>query len=408
MPRVFQSIRFRLSLTIALVVFAVGSFLIGGLYLTQVNQLDRPTLNVREFQLVDPATGAVSQLQFISGADLSQAVLGQIEARADRQALDDLRRSSFGALAVLFITSFGAGFLLSGWALRPVNRLTGVARDITVTDLSRRINLTGPDDELKKMADTFDAMLDRIQDSFEDQRRFVHEASHELRNPLAVARTNLELAQNTGGLDALVKGSEIALRATDRMGVIVDDLLEQVRQGMPSVRREPVDLSRLVVDATVEFKAAAGERSLRIVASPGESIVVNGDESALRRALSNLVANAVRLAPTGSTITIGVASAGECATLTVTDEGPGIARADLESVFQRFWRGVDSGTGSGLGLSIVRQIAERHGGSATVESEPGRGSTFTLKLPAPVPARVDRPAVEGTLVGQRRSVSPQP
>lgn len=384
MPLVFQSIRFRLSLTIALVVFAVGSFLIGGLYLTQVNQLEPPTLTIREVVVTDPDTGLRQPALGIRQNDINQLVLEQIELQAERQALADLRRSSFAALAVLFITSFGAGFLLSGWALRPVNRLTGVARDITATDLTRRINLNGPNDELKNMADTFDGMLDRIQDAFEDQSRFVHEASHELRNPLAVARTNLELAQNSGDIEALSKGSAIALRATDRMGVIVDDLLEQVREGMPLVRHDPVDLSKLVDEAAIEFKAIAEKRHIKIAAEPGTDVATNGDEPSLRRALSNLVANAVRLAPTGSTVTLCASCDDGGVALAVADEGPGIAPADHEAVFQRFWRGSDAGTGSGLGLSIVRQIATRHGGSVHVESDVGRGSTFTIRLPAPI------------------------
>ncbi len=384
MPRLFRSIRFRLSLTFALVVFAVGTFLIGGIYLVQVNQLDQPTLKVQQVQLRDPRTGALVQADVVLSSDLNQAIIDQIELQADREALNQLRRSSFGALGVLFLASFGAGYLLSGWALRPVNRLTKVARDITATDLSRRIQLVGPDDELKQMADTFDGMLDRIQDAFEDQRRFVQEASHELRNPLAVAQTNLELALKTGEPQALRKGSEIALKAAGRMSSLVEDLLEQVRQGLPELSRREVDLGKLVVDASTEFKAAAANRNLVVHAHPGSGVCVVGDELALRRALSNLLANAVRLAPEGSRIDVIADSVDGWMVLRVRDEGPGVPAADHEAVFQRFWRGKDPGSGSGLGLSIVRQIAERHGGFAELDSEAGRGSTFTLRLPAPI------------------------
>jgi signal transduction histidine kinase len=113
--------------------------------------------------------------------------------------------------------------------------------------------------------------------------------------------------------------------------------------------------------------------------------MVKGDQAALRRAVTNLVVNAIRLAPEGSTITIATDSADGDATISVTDEGPGIARAMQESVFERFWRGDDSGKGLGLGLSIVRQVATRHGGSVDVRSALGEGSTFTIRLPMPVP-----------------------
>lgn len=384
MLRVFESIRFRLSLTIALVVFAVGAFLIGGSYLWQVNQLEDPQLNIQQVVVVNPRTGELTQTEFFTQGDLNQLAIEQIEVQTQRIALNELRKASFGALAVLFITSFGAGYLLSGWALRPVDRITRVAREITSTDLSRRINLTGPDDELQHMADTFDGMLDRVQDAFEDQRRFVHEASHELRNPLAVARTNLELALNSGDPHALKKGADIALRATDRMSVLVEDLLEQARQAIPELRRDSVDLGQLISEVAFEFKAVADQRNLTIEASPGDQATINGDGLALRRAVSNLVANAVRLAPEGSTIDLATSADGDCVLISVADEGPGIAPGDREAVFERFWRGNDPGSGSGLGLSIVRQIAERHGGTASVVSDEGRGSTFTLRIPAPL------------------------
>jgi signal transduction histidine kinase len=351
----------------------------------QVEQLRNPQLNMRELTVIDPDTGEERQASFITDRDVAQLLVEQIEVQAERRALEDLRRASFFALLALFFASFGAGYLLSGWALRPVNRITKVARDIGGKDLAERIHLVGPDDELKQLADTFDGMLDRIQDAFEDQRRFVQDASHELRNPLAVARTNLELALNSGDPQALEKGSTIALGATDRMSALVDDLLEQAREGLPDHVRTEVELGPIAENVASEFRAAAHERRLRICASAEAGVVVHGEGPALRRALSNLVANAVRLAPPGSTISIDVGVSDGWATMSVTDEGPGIPGADLDSVFQRFWRGDHAGPGTGLGLSIVRQIAERHGGRAEVTSEVGRGSTFTVWLPMPIP-----------------------
>lgn len=387
MPRIFQSIRFRLSLAFAIVVFSFGTMLVGGLYLYQVNQLDTPVLMTRPVNLRDAVTGEVTEtnLRAVFQEDLQRAAAEQIEVNAYREALNQLRRGSIGALALMFFASFGTGYLFSGWALRPVDRIAGVARDITATDLSRRIGLRGPDDELKKIADTFDEMLDRLQSAFEDQRRFVHEASHELRNPLAVARTNLELALDGGTDQELRSAAEIAHRSTGRMSLLVDDLLEQARSGVPELKRGKVDINELAEMAADEHRAAAKARDVSITSTvAGEDAGVMGDGPALRRAVGNLVVNAVRLAPTGSTVAIDVQSAPDCVTLSVADEGPGIALADREAVFDRFWRGGDAGSGSGLGLSIVRQIAERHGGQVSLESEVGTGSRFTIRLPRPI------------------------
>lgn len=406
-PKVFETIRFRLSLTIALVVFAVGSVLIGGSYIWQVNRLEQPVLNLSRVVFEDPESGQLieTDLRLFTRDDLNRLALEQVEVAAEREALDELQRASFVALALLFISSFGAGYLLSGWALRPVGRITRVARDISATDLNRRIEMSGPEDELKQMADTFDGMLDRLQGSFEDQRRFVHEASHELRNPLAVAQTNLELALGSNDPDELAEAARIALRSTNRMGDLVEGLLEQARTGVPELHRESIDLGVLVNEIATEFAAVAARRALRLQAASVaiEDLVVEGDGPAIRRAISNLVANAVRLAPEGSTIRLEARRVGDMVAVQVSDEGPGIDPAHHEAIFHRFWRGSDAGAGSGLGLSIVRRVAERHGGTATVESVPGSGSTFTLRLPAPIPLCVGDRTGDIETVGDQRS-----
>ncbi len=381
-PPIIQSIRFRLSLTYALAVFVGGTVLIGGLYMWQVRQLDEPELFRGRVEMVDPDTGRpVDTLLFFDGR---QEALQIFEYNAYLRALDELKKASLTGLAVLFVVAFAAGWFLAGSALRPVHRMTMVARDITATDLSRRIGLPGPDDEMKGLADTFDAMLDRLQGAFEDQRRFVQDASHELRNPLAVARTNLELALSDPDATAgdIRASAEVAMRSTERMAVLVDDLLAQARSGMPEVAMAEVDLVAMAGDVVDEFSAAARQRhlALELVAVPAP-LVVKGDGPALRRALSNLVANAIKLAPAGSTVTVSAASGDHCALVSVIDEGPGISSADQGNVFKRFWRGDPSGGGTGLGLSIVKQIVERHGGTAAVESTLGAGSTFSLKLP---------------------------
>ena len=267
-----------------------------------------------------------------------------------------------------------------------MRRLTAVARDISATELSRRIELRGPDDELKDMADTFDEMLDRLQASFEGQRRFVQDTSHELRNPLAVTRANLELVLDDPDAEAgeLREAARIAHESAGRVSQIVDQLVEQARDGVPTGVVGDVELATVAESTAEEYRAAARNRKIRLVVNAPDPVMVHGDEAAIRRAVANLVTNAVRLAPEDSTITVAVDTVADWARVRVIDQGPGIAPADVDRVFERFWRGPDSGKGLGLGLAIVRQVAERHGGRIDVDTEVDIGSTFTLQLPRPV------------------------
>ncbi len=397
-PRISQSIRFRLSLTYALAVFTAGSMLIGGLYAWQVNQLDEPRLVTGLITLVDPETRAPIETVVVVGGE-SELKIGTIfEYNAYLFALDNLKRASLAGLGILFVISFITGWLLAGWALRPVHRMTMVARDITATDLSRRIALPGPADEMKSLADTFDAMLDRLQGAFEDQRRFVQDASHELRNPLAVARTNLELALSDPNAtpEDIRKSADVAMRSTERMSSLVDDLLVQARSGVPEIQRTDVDLVATAGDVVEEFTAQAAKQGLVVqLVSPMAPLYIKGDGPALQRAISNLVANAIKASPQGRTVRVSVAQGGHSAVVSVQDEGVGIREADKKNLFKRFWRGSRDDAGTGLGLSIVKQIVERHGGTVTVESTVDVGSTFTVKVPIGEQPQEGRSAISG-------------
>ncbi|MEZ5377819.1 MAG: HAMP domain-containing sensor histidine kinase [Acidimicrobiales bacterium] len=385
-PRWTSTIRFRLALNYGLVVFAFGSLLVGGLYVFQARQLDEPV--VAEGVVVE---GAGQRFALLTGDEVRRTQLELFEREVNKRSLEQLRRNSLFGVAALALISSAAGWSLAGTALRPVKAINAVARDITGSDLSRRIEMPGPPDELKELADTFDGMLDRVQDAFEEQRRFVHEASHELRNPLAIARSNLELALTAGGRipeasdddDELRRAAVIAYRSTGRMSVLVDDLLEQARNGVSELKQTCVDVNRLLTGLAGEYRAAAGAAAVHLDLSGigATPLEVLGDEPALRRAVVNLVANALRLAPAGSTISLASRAVDGWIELEVRDEGPGIDPADHESVFQRFWRGNDVGAGSGLGLSIVRRIAERHGGSVVLDSALGEGARFVIRLP---------------------------
>ena len=382
------SIRFRLMVLYSVLLFGLGAVVVGGIYAGLAQSLEDTDVSrteemVRLFRPDDdgPIIGIPVEIEVVDQ-------LALFEREVNQQALDQLRTYAFGALGLLFIGSLGVGWFVAGLVLRPVGRITSVARDISATDLSRRIELEGPDDELKQLADTFDDMLGRLDHAFENQREFIHEASHELRNPLAVIRTNLDVVMADPEADAedLRSAGEVVGRSAERMTRLVDDLMLYARHGTRTMREEDFDLVELAHDLTEEFAANAEAADLRLaIQVPDEALPVCGDNSAVRRAVANLLANAVRLAPADSTVTVSADRFDDWNFISVADEGPGIAPEHHLRIFQRFWKG-DRGVArqegrSGLGLTIVRQIVESHGGRVDLASDVDRGSTFVLWFP---------------------------
>jgi len=367
----------------AVLVFGLSALVTGGVYLgLRVSLSDEPVS--RTFNLTRVVRTPQGTFEVPQGT--VRAEIQGLEAEVNDHALDELAQWSLLALAAAALAGVGVGWFAAGRVLRPVDRITGVAREIQATDLSRRIDLDGPDDEMKELADTFDGMLGRLDEAFAGQRHFFQEASHELRNPLAVIRANLDvaLADDDASADELRTAAELAARTAERMTHTVDDLLRYARNEQAEMQRAPVDLGSLVAETAEEFRSPAATRSLQVaVAVPDGEVRVSGDRAALRQALANLLDNAVRLAPEGSTIEVGTGIDGPWAWIAVRDEGPGIAPEDQPLVFRRFWRGAsdDGPRGSGLGLAIVDQILVAHGGAARVASEPGRGSVFSLWIP---------------------------
>lgn len=387
-PDWMGSVRFRLTALYSLVLFGLAAMVVSGIYLALAARLDdQPMARREEVTIVRPLPGGRAVVGNAEVVDLES-----FEQRVNRDALRALRRYSFGALGFLFLSSLVVGWVVAGRVLAPIDRITAVARDIQATDLSRRIDLRGPSDELKGLADTFDGMLARLDDAFEQQRRFIQEASHELRNPLAVIRTNVEVALDDPDptVEELRSTAAVVDRSAARMTQLVDDLLVYARRGVLERELSPVDLAEVVAETADEFTVTAAGRDLTIATAVAPEVVVPGDRVALRQALANLVANAVRLAPTGSEIRVLAGEDDRWAWVSVDDAGPGIAERDREAVFDRFWRGDgrlarEEGR-SGLGLTIVRGIASAHGGAAQVHANERGGSTFTVWLPLSLPA----------------------
>lgn len=375
LPSWMGSIRFRLTILWSTLVFGLAALVVGGIYVGIRHSLTSQPIGVTAFQFGDITILQPDQAQLVQRA-------------VNRRALDALQLYSFWALSALFVASLVIGWLVSGRLLRPIARIADTVREIQASDLSRRIRLGGPDDELRRLADTFDEMLDRLDEAFEGQRQFIHEASHELRNPLAVIRTNLEVTLDDpdASVDDLRHTAAVVQRSTERMARLVDDLLVYARKGTLSLERDPVDVGLLVEDAADEFLATAESRAVALVHHAPDDLWVVGDRLSLRQALGNLLANAIRLSPPSTTVRLRAGREGPWVWIAVEDQGPGIEPDDQTHVFERFWRG-DQRQGreqgrSGLGLTIVRQIAEAHGGEVKLVSTPGHGSAFALWLPA--------------------------
>jgi heavy metal sensor kinase len=378
LPEWMRSIRFRYTLLYSGVLFGLAALVVAAIYLILWISLHEP-MSIINGRVVDRFTGQSFPVDIVTAR--------QFERLVHQQTLDRMRTFSFEALIVLFFASLVVGWVVAGRVLAPIGRITGVAREIQATDLSRRIRLQGPNDELKQLADTFDAMLARIDAAFAAQQQFLADASHELRNPLAIIRTNADVAltDKDPQVEELRQAVVVVKRASDRMARLVDDLLALARRESPTFANEQVDLGRAVTEASEEFLAPAEARGIVLDRAVAPGVIVMGDGDALKRAVANLLENAVRLAPTGSRIRLTVGSERGLAWIAVSDEGPGIAAEHQPRVFDRFWR-ADKGRsradgGTGLGLSIVRQIAQSHGGDVQLQSKLGVGSTFTIWLP---------------------------
>lgn len=373
-----RSVRFRLTLMYSLTLFGVASILIGFIYWGLSNSLS----NQYSRELLREETELV-------GNDLESVRL--IELNVESRTLDNLRKYSYVALGGLFFVSFGAGWFTAGRVLAPIGRITRVAREIQATDLSRRIGMVGPNDDIKQLSDTFDAMLDRLQSAFDNQQRLIADTSHELRNPLAVMRTNLDvtLSDPQSDMEDFRHTAEIAQRSTERMSKLVDDLVTYARHEAATRTEVAVDFSEMLGDVADEFLVTAEANTLKLVVEIEPNLVVMGRQRTLEQAFANLLANALRFAPDESTITIKASAKDGWIWSTVADEGPGIAEEDRERAFDRYVRlgegkagrpHLSGGEGSGLGLAIVREVVQAHRGEVEiVDTE--QGAKFAIWIP---------------------------
>lgn len=288
---------------------------------------------------------------------------------------------------VLLLSALGS-FWLAKRAFRPILRLTRTARDIKAGDLHRRVPVPQARDEVYDLATTLNEMIGRLVMAFSQQRRFVADASHELRTPVAVIRsiTDVTMEQALSSEEYVAVLRDINAEA-ERLGLLINDLLALARadEGQAVLDREPVRLDLLAADVVTTMEPLATERGISLCGGKLEPVTVEGDTARLIQVLMALVDNALTYTNAGGTVTLCVELCEDYARFSVHDTGIGIASQDVAHIFERFYRADPARSraagGSGLGLSIVEWVVHAHGGTISVDSQPGHGSTFTVTLP---------------------------
>jgi signal transduction histidine kinase len=327
-----------------------------------------------------PAAGQVYGLREGSKtAKVVHAVAKQIA----NNALHKLLIAYVIAFVVLVVFSVIVGWLVAGRALAPLRRITATARRVSGENLGERIDHAGPDDELKELADTFDGMLSRLDSAFASQRHFVANASHELRTPLAIMRTEVDvaLADPDAGTDELRAMGEAILETVDRCEQLIASLLILARSEAADGREEPLDVAAVAGDCITDLRARAQEAAVEVSAHL-EPAWIDGHPGLIERMVANLIDNGIRHNQPGGHLTVQTAHHAGEVVLVVGNGGARIDPADVAGLTVPFRRLDRSVSGFGLGLSIVRSVAEAHHGSAELTAPASGGLTVTVRLPA--------------------------
>ena len=387
------TIRGRLALVYGGLFLAAGVLLLGVTYVLVSHQLGAGSPVSSVSGAAAPPPSVVTSGETGQNYVDAQIVRAATDTRND--ALHSLLTQSAIALVVVGVVASALGWLVAGRVLQPLQRVTETARRIAYAPaadrgLHERIALDGPHDEVKELADTFDVMLERLDQSFDGQRRFIANASHELRTPLTLNRTLLEVALEPPDTSPEVRQLGTTLLAiNERHGRLIDGLLLLARSEREVLERSYVDLADLV-EHVVHVVEQVGTAPVAVHAVPGEA-PVTGNPVLLERLVQNLVENGVRHnVPVDGwvRVTTGTWPDGRVA-LEVTNSGPLVPRYEVPGLFEPFRRlreeRVGATFGAGLGLSIVRAVAQAHGGGVHAEPHEGGGLKVTVTLPGAMP-----------------------
>ena len=375
------TIRVRLTLLYGASFLLAGAVLVAIMYLLVRNQLQPGVqfLAPSGVPAGDPTTGPMQ-----APLPDDRLVMEQVNGFV-RQSLTTLLWQSAVVVALSSLVAVGLGWLLASRALAPLQQVTQTARRVSERGLHERIGMTGAKDEVRQLADTFDAMLDRLDRAFDAQRRFVANASHELRTPLAINQTLLEVAAGDPDAPEDVRRLAKPLLATNaRSERLIEGLLLLAHSEQPIVDRRPVDLAEVTETAVQLTAAEAQQRSLAVRTDLAAAPTL-GEPVLLERLTVNLLQNAVRHNVPDGSVDVTTESDPEATILTVRNTGPVIPSYEVESLFEPFRRGSGRAVseGAGLGLSIVRAVATAHGGSVDARSNEDGGLTVRVRLPRP-------------------------
>lgn len=302
-------------------------------------------------------------------------------------ALDALFYILIFGIPLAVILASGVGWFLAKKALSPVDIVTGLARKIEAGSLNERLDVSGPKDELGRLAKTFNDMIARLELSFKQMKQFTADASHELKTPLTILKGEMEIALRTEktveGLQGVIKSS---LEEIDKMIAIVKSLLNLARfDSRVRLPKDNINLDSIVEERFNQTLPMAKDKGIDMFITKKENVMITGDKLGIGQLLFNLIYNAIKYTPQGGRIEISLEQSDNWAIIKVIDTGIGIAEEDLPHIFDRFYRVDKARTtgvgGVGLGLSICKEIAEVHSGKIEVESEAGKGSMFKVYLP---------------------------
>ncbi len=289
---------------------------------------------------------------------------------------------------VALVCGLAGGYTLARRALSPVEWMVEVTNRITATDLHQRVEVLNPNDELGRLAQTLNALIDRLQKAIEEMRRFTADAAHELRTPLAVLRSGIEVTlRSPRSADEYRQALEAATDEANRLTRLADQLLFLSRQaaGVMQLDREEMRLDALVKDVAEQFAARSQEAGVTLAVEPLEPFTVRGDDIRLSQVFYNVLDNAIKYTPRGGRVSVRGRAIDHRVEIQVEDSGIGIPPAHLSHVFKRFYRVEQSRNsdrgGSGLGLAIAQSAVEAHGGSISIESKPGHGTVVSISLP---------------------------
>ncbi|MFB7256653.1 sensor histidine kinase [Streptomyces nojiriensis] len=389
-PWLRPTIRIRLTLLYGGMFLIAGILLLSIIYLLAAQALRQG--NAIPFTIVRGQNIEVTSTTCSGVSGINQpfeqftAAINQCVLEQRRHALDDLLSRSLMALLGLSIIAFAFGYAMAGRVLSPLGKITRTARRVVGSDLTRRIELDGPDDELKELADTFDDMLDRLERAFTAQQRFVANASHELRTPLAINRTLLEVhLSDPGAPIELQQLGKTLLATNERSEQLVEGLLLLARSENQIVERKPVDLAEVASRAVDQVRGEAEAKGVEIRGERAPA-VVQGNGVLLERIALNLVQNAVRYnVPEDGWVEVVTEAQHDQAVLLVSNTGPVVPAYEVDNLFEPFRRLRTERTGSdkgvGLGLSIARSVARAHGGRIQAMPREGGGLVMRVTLP---------------------------